>query len=326
MKAVVDSQSAGSAVFNLGVDCNSDCSFNLFTGTNYYTALSFEATPTVIEIQPTNDSDITLSFVALYAGQSRLKSSTASNTGVSVGPFTPVESKNISIGVASYNGTATGIDNIAVGWNTLTNSTSANSNVAIGANAGYNTQAGAQNVFIGEGAGFLTEAQQNVFIGTEAGGTNSTGSQNVGIGVGAFSCPGTATTGGQNTALGALDGGCITTGNHNTSVGNDVLDIDLKTGSRNVGVGATINFGGGDYSDTVAIGDHSGARANGAVAVGKGVINSDANTVKLGTNSTVYINVTSSSGSAGKAMCWKDTTTLSFCTSVVGVDGSCTCN
>lgn len=33
-----------------------------------------------------------------------------------------------------------------------------------------------------------------------------------------------------------------------------------------------------------------------------------------------------SGGSAGKSMCWKTDTTLGYCSSIVAVDGSCTCN
>lgn len=36
--------------------------------------------------------------------------------------------------------------------------------------------------------------------------------------------------------------------------------------------------------------------------------------------------VTQSGGNAGRATCWKTATTLSYCTSVVAADGSCTCN
>lgn len=58
------------------------------------------------------------------------------------------------------------------------------------------------------------------------------------------------------------------------------------------------------------------------------LVDGSAYTPTVGSNAvlTTATGLANTGGSAGKATCWKTATTLGYCSSVVGADGTCTCN
>lgn len=73
---------------------------------------------------------------------------------------------------------------------------------------------------------------------------------------------------------------------------------------------------GGSYPNPTVVSVQSGATGTTASAAD--------NSAKLAT--TAYVDRVVANGLAGQTICWKTNTTLSYCTTVVGVDGTCTCH
>lgn len=105
---------------------------------------------------------------------------------------------------------------------------------------------------------------------------------------------------------------------------NTTSNLDIQAISSSLGTGDIKMYS----EDTNAgCGDGGGFLFNTPIAGG-----TDGNTVCLSagqitaTTATLTSISIQSGGSSGKSMCWKTATTLGYCSSVIGVDGSCTCN
>ena len=114
-------------------------------------------------------------------------------------------------------------------------------------------------------------------------------------------------------SLNAGYGGNATNGSV-SNTGGDGCNIDLFNGWG--GTGATAN----GIDGTTAV--HQGGRGNADIFITttsafafKGI--------KVDKDGVVSFSV---GGGSGKAVCWKTATTLGFCSTIVGADGSCTCN
>lgn len=226
-----------------------------------------------------NDSNV---MVGEGAGSSN-QGPVSGNYNVYVGPLAGADSNgqsNVGIGRAAV-ALCTGDNNVGIGYNALEPSDGSR-NIALGWNAGAQN-AGDANVLIGPGAvlgtGDGNSGDYNVAIGQDAlgplGATNS-GDKNVAIG---YQALGHQTSGHDNVAIGSSAGAACTTGAQNVLVGNG-LDLDDPTDNNCVVIGSGVS---GNGSNTVRIGndDVVSLQVGGAVGINGAFMSQDGKTVTV---------------------------------------------
>ncbi len=173
-----------------------------------------------------------------------------------------------------------------------------------------------------------TGAGANMFFGTRAGplqhSGSYTGSKNGTFGSGSMQA---LTSGERNNGHGDANLYQVTTGSRNSGFG-DRVGANCTTCSNGIFIGAAADLTSvaRQWDGVVVIGKDAKADNTGAVSIGLGITNAVANSVNIGTNSTIYLSLPGVPGSNSQAACWKTTTQLSYCEDVVGVTGACTCH
>ena len=173
--------------------------------------------------------------------------------------------------------------------------------IFIGYQAGYNST-GVSMTSIGRFAGYKSSSDVSVFLGGNAG-FQSSGTGQSGLGFNA----GRDSSGIYTSSLG-YEAGRGNTGAYGLFLGHQAGMYNNFSNQfivKQTNVNSVPLIQGNFSSGNVGIGTSSPS-------------------AKLDVNGNVIIRT---GGSAGKAICWKaDGITLGYCSSAVGVDGSCTCN
>lgn len=188
---------------------------------------------------------------------------------------------NVAVGVNALYSNKTGNYNTAIGYQTLYNSSTSSNLTAIGYFALYSNTTGADNTALGYASLILnntgtantaigpaglgnTTGSYNTALGDHSLYTNASGSRNTGIGCYSLS----NLTGNDNTGLGVDALYSNTSGVGNTAVGGVALYFGSGSYNTSIGVSSGPTFGGGDPSNTTAIGYGAAVASSNEIRVG----------------------------------------------------------
>ena len=326
MTATVDSQSAGTAYFDLGVDCNSDCSQYFTIGSNKYLSSAFSDSGTVaVEIQPSPDSDVVISNIQLSGPVSSsittivCRSCVALGAGAASNNTTGLGFNALGAG-AAFNNTTGSFFN-ALGLFAAFNNTSGSDFNALGYYAATNNTTGSFFNALGLFAAFHNTTGHNFnALGNRAAFNSTTGHSFNAIGTkAAFN----NTTGLGFNALGTEAAFNNTTGTDFVALGDNALRSN--NGSNNIAIGSSSCYNRTADSNLVCI--DSIPRANAAADLTDSWLVGHTNATPA--NQTAQFNaslsVTQGNGAANTVVCWKTGGVLGWASNTAGVIGT-TCN
>ena len=309
MTATVDSQSAGTAYFDLGVDCNSDCSYDFTIGSNKYLSVAYSDSGTVaVEIQPSPDSDVVISNIQL--------------SGPVFSSITTIVCEScVALGAGAAFSNTTGSHFNAIGTGAAFSNTTGNYFNALGVYAAFNNTTGSSFNALGIYAAFYNTTGYGFnALGPYAALNNTTGFLFNAIGVkAAFN----NTTGHGFNALGTEAAFNNTTGNDFVALGGNALRSN--NGSNNIAIGYSSCYNRTADSNLVCI--DSIQRANAAADLTDSWLVGHTNATPA--NQTAQFNaslsVTQGNGAANTVVCWKTGGVLGWASNTAGVIGT-TCN
>ena len=216
---------------------------------------------------------------------------------------------NTFFGIKTGNTSLTGHQNTGYGWSALKSLTSGSSNTAIGNESLYSLTTGSTNIAVGpKTLRNNTASGGNVAIGYSSMSDADIGVDNVGVGL--LTLFQAASSAHRNTAIGTSSCANVTAGESNVCLGGVLFPGTTFTGPVVPGT----------LSNTIAIGASTEVSASNTAVIGNGLITD----VYLGSE-TPSAKLHAGGGSDGHATCWKGDH-ISYCTSAVGIDGTCTCN
>ena len=246
-----------------------------------------------------------------------------SNLGISANAGLQASgTENIFIGYESgrYN---TANQNTFIGGIAGGNNSSGYHNTFIGYMSGVSNGTGFSNTFIGYTSGYGNTASYNTYIGDNVGYQNGAGEKNVLVGYNAGSmgnansnCTFVGYQAGFNAGVFFGGGG----GDNNTLIGY-MAGYNIMSGAGNIVIGYGQDTTSASASNELNIGGLIVGDMSISSATVKGSLSADSLTL---TSSTIIMNGLLSPAT-GYALCLNGSNQITVCTSVVGVDGSCTC-